>query len=88
MWVSVEITFPDIIIARNKDNYGILYFLWPIKKKKVFDISTNFLYTYDGGSATWSGIPIEIAIEENIDDSLLDPCPKGIMEQLKKSYRR
>ncbi|MBF4473758.1 hypothetical protein [Flavobacterium sp. HJJ] len=51
----------------------------------MFDYSTSLLYTYDVGSDSWSGKPTTApeAIEESIDYSLLDPCPKGVMDELK-----
>ncbi|PWA11559.1 hypothetical protein [Flavobacterium laiguense] len=58
-WHILEVILPNIIISRNKDNYGILDFQWPVDNQKVFDPSTNIFYTYDGGSDSWSGIPGE-----------------------------
>jgi hypothetical protein len=84
-WVIIEVILPNIIIAANRDNYGILYFQWPVNYQKVFDSSTNLLYTYDGGSDSWSGVPKTApeAIEEQIDDSQLDPCSKSVLAKLK-----
>jgi hypothetical protein len=86
-WEILEVILPNIIISRNKDNYGILDFQWPVDNQKVFDQSTNLLYTYEGGSDSWSGVPTTApeAIEKQIDNTQLDPCPKGVMEQLKKA---
>jgi hypothetical protein len=64
-WEIIEVILPNIIISRNKDNYGILDFQWPVNNQKVFDYSTNIFYTYDGGSDSWIGIPGE---------SPKDPC--------------
>jgi hypothetical protein len=64
-WEIIEVILPNIIISRNKDNYGILDFQWPVNNQKVFDYSTNIFYTYDGGSDSWIGIPGE---------SPRDPC--------------
>ncbi|MBF4473755.1 hypothetical protein [Flavobacterium sp. HJJ] len=86
-WVIIEIILPNVVIASNRDNYGILYFQWPVNHQKVFDYSTSLLYTYDVGSDSWSGKPTTAseAIEEKIDYTQLDPCPKEVFEQLKNA---
>ena len=47
------------------------------------------VYTFESEINTWSGVIatdelIAQDIEDQIDDSKLDPCPKGVMAQLKK----
>ncbi|MBF4473747.1 hypothetical protein, partial [Flavobacterium sp. HJJ] len=84
-WMILEVILPNVVIASNRDNYGILYFQWPVNHQKVFDYSTSLLYTYDVGSDSWSGKPTTAseAIEDNIDDTKLDPCTKNILTKLK-----
>ena len=72
------------------DNYGILEYQFPINNQKVYDPSTNMLYTYEQGQDSWVGEPatdelLAEAIEEKIDDSQLDACTRAVLEKLKKS---
>lgn len=87
-WEILQIILPNIIIPNHRDNYGILEFQWPVNNQKVYDPSTRIIYTYEQGSDSWIGLPatdqlIAATIEEKIDDSQLDPCPKVILNKLK-----
>jgi hypothetical protein len=47
----------------------------------------GFLYTFEGTNS-WTGVPatemlIAQAIQDNTDDSELDPCTKGVLDKLK-----
>ncbi|WP_196216476.1 hypothetical protein [Flavobacterium sp. LC2016-01] len=89
-WQILQVILPNMIIPNNRDNYGILEYQWPVNNLKVFDPTTNLLYTYEQGSDSWIGVPatdilLSEAIEEKIDDSELNPCPKAILDKLKKT---
>jgi hypothetical protein len=89
-WQILQVILPNIIIANNRDNYGILEYQWPVNNQKVYDPNTHIFYTYEQGSDSWIGIPatnllIAEAIEEKIDDTQLDPCPKTILNKLKNA---
>ncbi|TDW46619.1 hypothetical protein EV144_106293 [Flavobacterium sp. 270] len=89
-WQISQVILPNIIIANNRDNYGILEFQWPANNQKVYDPFTHIFYRYDQGSDSWIGLPatdllIAKAIEDNISDSQLDPCPKVILNKLKNA---
>jgi hypothetical protein len=64
-WMILEVILPNVVIASNKDNYGVLDFQWPADNQKVFDPSTNIFYTYEASSDSWVGIP---------GDSPKNPC--------------
>lgn len=86
-WQILQVMLPNMIISNNRDNYGILEFQWPVNNQKVFDPSTNIIYTYEQGSDSWIGVPstdqlLAETTVEKIDDSLLDPCPKGALNKL------
>ena len=51
-------------------------------------ISTPINPSIVGGSGDSSTISAAQAIEDKIDDSKLDPCPKGIMEKLKNTENK
>ncbi|WP_300979320.1 hypothetical protein [Flavobacterium sp.] len=85
-WELVSISLPAVVINNNPTKYGFLIFAWPSDGQKI--LNNLILYTYDAASGNWNGEPetpekIAKAIEEQIDDSKLDPCTKAIMEKLK-----
>lgn len=87
-WQILQVMLPNIIIANNRDNYGILEYQFPVNNQKVFDPSTRIFYTYEQGSDSWIGVPatdisITQAIEDQIDDSQLDACTKAILDKMK-----
>lgn len=87
-WQILQVILPNIVIANNKDNYGILEYQWPVNNQKVFDPTTNLLYTYEQGSDSWIGVPatdksVAEAMEEKIDDSQLDACTKAVFDKMK-----
>ncbi|OXG00005.1 hypothetical protein [Flavobacterium araucananum] len=89
-WQILQVMLPNIIIANNRDNYGILDYQFPVNNQKVFDPNTRIFYTYEQGSDSWIGIPatnllIAQDIEKRIDDSQLDPCPKAVLNKLKNA---
>lgn len=89
-WQILQVILPNIIIPNNRDNYGILEYQFPVNNQKVFDPSTNLIYTYEQGQDSWIGVPatdqlLSKTIEENINDSQLNPCPKAVLDKLKKN---
>jgi hypothetical protein len=87
-WEFFSISLSEVIVNNNPTKYSYLIFEWPKDQQKV--VNADIIYTYDGASGNWGGVPvtdelIEQAIEDNIDDTKLDPCPKGVMEQLKNA---
>lgn len=88
IWELVSISLSEVTIRNNPKKYDFLLFAWPQDLQKI--LNNNIIYTYDGASGSWEGEPateesIAQAIEDQIDDSKLDPCPKAIMDQLKNS---
>ena len=58
------------------------------RAKKAY--GEGFIFTYESETGIWEGVPatdqlIAEAIEDQIDDSKLDPCPKEVMQQLKNT---
>jgi hypothetical protein len=85
-WVFAGNSLTAVVVQNNYENYYFLIFQWPVDKQKVVD--SGIVYTYDGGSGGWTGEPateelIAQAIEDNIDDTQLDPCTKGVLDKLK-----
>lgn len=85
-WIIVSIKLPDVVVNNNPEKYSFLIFAWPSDGQKI--LNNLILYTYDAASGNWNGEPetpekIAEAIEEQINDSQLDPCTKAIMEKLK-----
>ena len=89
IWKIILISLPDIVIKTVRESRPYLIFDWPENNQKV--VAEGFVYTYDSESGNWEGVPEEVIaqkIEDNIDDSKLDPCPKGIMEKLKNTENK
>lgn len=87
-WDLVSISLPPVVINLNPEYYFFLLFEWPINNQTVS--MYDYLYNYDAASGYWVAEPetpenIAEAIEEQIDDSQLDPCTKAIMEKLKNA---
>ena len=90
-WIIVSIKLPDVVVNNNPEKYSFLIFAWPSDGQKI--LNNLILYTYDAASGNWNGEPetpekIAEAIEEQINDSQLDPCTKAIMEKLKNSTEK
>jgi len=87
-WKIVSIKLADVIVNNNPEKYSFLLFAWPQDQQKI--VNNNLIYTYDGASGSWEGEPatneaIAQAIEDQIDDSKLDPCLKGVLNKLKNT---
>lgn len=87
-WIIVSIKLPDVVVNNNPEKYSFLIFAWPSDGQKI--LNNLILYTYDAASGNWNGEPetpenIAKAIEEQINDSQLDDCPKKALELLKNS---
>ena len=89
LWVIVINNLPDVVVRSNPTKYPKLVIIWPFHNQKV--VSDGLIYTYDAsGTGNWEGETateenIAQAIEDQIDNSKLDPCPKAIMDQLKNT---
>jgi hypothetical protein len=86
-WIIVEVILPPLVISRAPEGYPNLAIEWPQDQQKVLEVD-RFIYTYDSASGNWSGVPatdelIAEAIEDQIDDTKLDPCTKDILNKLK-----
>jgi len=88
-WVVIKNILSDVNVRRNPQKYSIFVVIWPRQGQKV--VFNDLIYTYDAsGTGNWEGEPatneaIAQAIEDQIDDSKLDPCLKAIMNQLKNT---
>jgi hypothetical protein len=85
-WKIVSIKLSEVVVNNNREKYSFLILPWPRHGQTV--ISNNFIYTFDGSSWNWDGEPateeaIAQAIEDQIDDSKLDPCTKGVLDKIK-----
>lgn len=85
-WVSVLTSLSPVAVSRNPETYTYLIIFWPTFERKVY--GDGFVYTYDAASGNWVGVPatdelIAQAIEDQIDDSQLDECTKGVLAKLK-----
>ena len=86
-WKIVLINLADVIVKTKPGKYSFLIFNYPVNQQKVYN--DGMVYTFESEINTWSGVIatdelIAQDIEDQIDDSKLDPCPKGVMAQLKK----
>uniref|UniRef100_UPI0032616DC3 hypothetical protein n=1 Tax=Flavobacterium sp. T-16 TaxID=2893173 RepID=UPI0032616DC3 len=85
-WDFFSTSLSEVVVYNNYEEYYFLIIQWPKNQQKV--VKDGIVYTYDAGSASWGGQSEEAiadTIEDNIDDSKLDPCPKGVMDQLKNT---
>ena len=87
-WKIVLINLADVIVKTIPAKYSFLIFNYPVNQQKVFN--DGMVYTFESEINTWSGVIatdelIAQTIEDQIDDSKLDPCTKGVMEQLKNT---
>lgn len=80
------------VIVYNRYRYSksysleLAFFSWDFGGGGGGSDDPDLSFTWDsGGSGGGGGTSTEQAIEDNIDDTLLDPCPKGVMEQLKNT---
>ena len=86
-WDIVINNLPDVVVRSNPTKYPKLVIIWPFHNQKV--VSDGLLYTYDAsGTGNWEGVlatneVIAKTIEDQIDDSKLDPCTKGVLDKLK-----
>jgi hypothetical protein len=89
-WELDSITLSQVVVI-TKPKYNFLLFYdgkWPIDNQKI--VQYDLIYTFDIDTGSWQAVPntsenIAKAIEEQIDDSKLDPCTKAIMEKLKNA---
>lgn len=89
-WVITSITLSEVVINNNRENYNTEFYMIPDFNAKVKQnfFGIDFIFTYDPASASWEGESEEAiadAIEDNIDDSTLDPCTKAVLDKLKLS---
>ena len=87
-WKIVLINLADVIVKTIPAKYSFLIFNYPVNQQKVYN--DGMVYTFESEINTWSGVIatdelIAQTIEDQIDDSKLDPCTKGVMEQLKNT---
>ena len=87
-WKIVLINLADVIVKTKPGKYSFLIFNYPVNQQKVYN--DGMVYTFESEINTWSGVIatdelIAQDIEDKIEDSKLDPCPKGVMEQLKNA---
>lgn len=86
IWKIILISLPDILVKSVPESRPYLVFDWPQDQQKVY--GEGFVFTYEYGSGSWVGVPatdqlIAEVIEDQIDDSKLDPCPKAVLDKLK-----
>ena len=86
VWRIVLMSLPEVVVKAKSSTYPYLIFNWPQDQRKVYN--AGMVFTFESETNTWNGVLatdaiIAQAIEDKIDDSLLDSCLKGIMEQLK-----
>ena len=89
-WELVSITLSQVVVT-TKPKYNFLLFYdgkWPVDNQKI--VQYDLIYTYDIDTGSWEAVPntaenIAKAIEEQINDSQLDPCPKGVLNELKNT---
>ncbi|WP_347752955.1 hypothetical protein [Flavobacterium sp. T-16] len=85
-WDFFSTSLSEVVVYNNYEEYYFLIIQWPKNQHKV--VKDGIVYTYDAGSASWGGQSEEAiadTIEDNIDDSKLDPCSKAVMDKLKLS---
>ena len=88
-WDIVFISLPAIVIKKVPEAYARLSAIeHPRVGEKVLEWN-GLLYTFEANNS-WTGVPatdaiIAQTIEDNIDDSELDPCTKRVMDKLKLS---
>lgn len=88
IWKIILISLPDIVVKSVPESRPYLVFDWPQDQQKEY--GEGFVFTYESQTGTWVGVPatdklIAEVIEEKIDDTNLDPCPKGVLDKLKNS---
>jgi hypothetical protein len=88
-WIEIKNILSDVSVRRQSQKYSVFIVIWPRQGQKV--VFNGLIYTYDAsGTGNWEGDPateenIAQSIEDQIDNSKLDPCPKAIMDQLKNT---
>ena len=87
-WKIVLINLADVIVKTIPAKYSFLIFNYPVNQQKVYN--DGMVYTFESEINTWSGVIatdelIAQTIEDQIDDSKLDPCTKAILNKLKNS---
>ncbi|WP_188049380.1 hypothetical protein [Flavobacterium sp. GP15] len=87
IWKIVLINLADVIVKSKPAKYSFLIFNYPVNQQKVYN--DGMVYTFESEINTWSGVIAtdELtaqAIEDQIDDSKLDPCTKAVLDKLKK----
>jgi hypothetical protein len=85
-WEVVLTSLSPVVVSSNPETFSYLIIQWPTFQRKVY--GDGFVFTYDGGSGNWVGVPatdelIAQAIEDQIEDSQLDECTKGVLAKLK-----
>jgi hypothetical protein len=86
VWRIVLMSLPEVVVKAKSSTYPYLIFNWPQDQRKVYN--AGMVFTFESETNTWNGVLatdaiIAQAIEDNIDDSKLDPCIKEIMQKLK-----
>jgi hypothetical protein len=86
-WIEIKNILSDVSVRRQSQKYSVFIVIWPRQGQKV--VFNGLIYTYDAsGTGNWEGDPateenIAQTIEDQIDDSKLDPCTKGVLDKLK-----
>jgi hypothetical protein len=88
IWKIILISLPDIVVKSVPESRPYLVFDWPQDQQKVY--GEGFVFTYEYRSGSWVGVPatdqlIAEVIEDQIDDSKLDPCSKGVLDKIKNT---
>ena len=88
-WKFYKIQLNQVIVVNNyKNRYDFLNRPDTNKNKPI--IFEDIIYKFDWPSGSWEGesatdVAIAQAIEDQIDDSKLDPCPKEVLNKLKNT---
>ena len=83
IWKIILISLPEVVVKSVPESRPYLIFDWPQDQQKAY--GEGFIFTYESETGIWEGVPatdqlIAEAIEDQIDDSKLDPCPKEFMK--------
>jgi hypothetical protein len=88
IWKIILISLPEVVVKSVPESRPYLIFDWPQDQQKAY--GEGFIFTYESETGSWEGVPatdqlLAEVIEDQIDDSKLDPCPKEVMQQLKNT---
>ncbi len=86
IWKIILISLPEVVVKSVPESRPYLIFDWPQDQQKAY--GEGFIFTYESETGSWEGVPatnqlLAEAIEDQIDDSELDTCTKGVLDKLK-----